>query len=212
MHMSLTSLAKKNLGSTSWDEASLPFACRATFGGCTKPFARELAPGLVPFPPAFVPGPLSNVEQDLTPLPMPTVEVGRDRIGVPAGVSTGVEEAESTLAFLEPDLGVTLELKIVVTGVTIFSILFFCGVRLHCKSLGKMGDLWGIGEAAIPGLLWRPTALRVCIAAVFISFSPDRFCLGSMAMIGLGRSFGGLICRFLISPLLSPSRSGDRDD
>ena len=77
------------------------------------------------------------------PLPTPTVEVGRDRIGVLDGVSTGIDEAESTLAFLEPDLGVTFELNIVVTGVTISSILFLCGVRelSHCDSFKSMGDL-----------------------------------------------------------------------
>ena len=87
---------------------------------------------LVPCPLVhFDPGPLSNDELDLAPLLMPIVDVGRDRTGVPAGVSTGVEEAESTLAFLEPDLGVMLEFRMVVTGVAISSIMFLCGVLSH---------------------------------------------------------------------------------
>ena len=96
---------------------------------------------------------MSNVELDLAPLLIPTVEVGRERIGVPAGVSTGVEEAESTLAFLEPDLGVIFELKIVVIGLTISSILLLCGVRSHCDSLDSVGDLWGVDDPAMRGLV-----------------------------------------------------------
>lgn len=45
------------------------------------------------------------------------METGRTALGVPFGVSFGVVDALSTLAFLEPDLGVMLELRNALTGV-----------------------------------------------------------------------------------------------
>ena len=49
------------------------------------------------------------------------MELGRPRDGVPFGDSFGVDDALSTLAFLEPDRGVTFELKKAFTGVTVSS-------------------------------------------------------------------------------------------
>ena len=46
-----------------------------------------------------------------------TIETGLAALGVPSGATFGVVEALSTLDFLEPDLGVTLELRNVLTGV-----------------------------------------------------------------------------------------------
>ena len=46
-----------------------------------------------------------------------TMETGRTAFGVPFGVAFGVVDALSTLALLEPDLGVMLELRNALTGV-----------------------------------------------------------------------------------------------
>jgi hypothetical protein len=57
------------------------------------------------------------------------VDGALDCTGVPVGVPTGVDDALSTLAFLEPDLGVTLELRNVEKGVEIsLSLLSRFGV------------------------------------------------------------------------------------
>ena len=51
----------------------------------------------------------------------PIVDVGFELFGVPFGVPFGVDDALSTLAFLDPDLGVTFELKKALTGVAMSS-------------------------------------------------------------------------------------------
>ena len=50
------------------------------------------------------------------------MDVGRELLGVPFGVAVGVVDALSTLALLDPDLGVIFELKKVFTGVEIPSL------------------------------------------------------------------------------------------
>ena len=47
------------------------------------------------------------------------MDVGRELLGVPFGVAVGVVDALSTLAFLDPDLGVIFELRKALTGVEI---------------------------------------------------------------------------------------------
>lgn len=70
------------------------------------------------------------------------MEVGRELLGVPFGVAIGVVEALSTLAFLDPVLGVMFELKNVFTGVEISSLEAPFGpisgsVKGVCLSLGE---------------------------------------------------------------------------
>ena len=57
-----------------------------------------------------------------------TMDVGRELLGVPAGVPFGVDDALSALAFLELDRGVMLEFKKALTGVSIACLVSF--VRL----------------------------------------------------------------------------------
>ncbi len=89
-------------------------------------------------------------------LPCPdlsTIELGLEFLGVPSGVPVGVDEELSTLAFLEPDLGVIFELRNALTGVSIPSFLFgvvipLCSVR---ESLLSAGDTVDAGDPASLG-------------------------------------------------------------
>lgn len=81
------------------------------------------------------------------------MEFGLEFLGVPSGVSFGVDEELSTLAFLEPDLGVIFELRNALSGVSISSFLFgvvlpLCSV---CESLLSAGDTTDAGDPASLG-------------------------------------------------------------
>ena len=93
-----------------------------------------------------------------------TIEVGREFEGVPLGVLRGVEDALSTLALLEPDRGVMLELRKFLTGVLILSVAFAVvedplpGVLCSFPILGEIVD---VGDAASLGVICAPGLLRV---------------------------------------------------
>ena len=76
-------------------------------------------------------------------------------MGVPPGVEFGVDELLSTLDFLEPDLGVTLELRNVLTGVTISSFEATFDVRLGGSrgSRPSSGDEYAAGDPASRGVI-----------------------------------------------------------
>ena len=86
----------------------------------------------------------------VSPLPCPDVsivEFGLEFLGVPSGVPVGVDEALSTLAFLDPDLGVIFVLRNALTGVSISS--FRLGVVLLdsvLESLLSVDDTIGAGD------------------------------------------------------------------
>lgn len=91
------------------------------------------------------------------------IEVGRELAGVPFGVLRGVEEALSTRALREPDLGVMFELRKFLTGVLISSPPPTFGVALltvPCSFL-MLGDDTGFGEPAARGVMYVPTLPRI---------------------------------------------------
>ena len=73
---------------------------------------------------------------------MTVVDAGLKVVGVPFGVPFGVDDALSTLAFLEPDLGVIFEFMNALTGVEMSSFrLPFDGRNpSHCVPLVVLGD------------------------------------------------------------------------
>jgi hypothetical protein len=83
------------------------------------------------------------------------VDKALDCTGVPVGVPTGVDDALSTLALLEPDLGVILEFKKADTGVEIsLSLLTRFGVDAESKfaPLRKTLELLGVTDPASLGV------------------------------------------------------------
>lgn len=103
--------------------------------------------------PPLVTGPAKPFVPSL-PIPKPSiVEFGLEFLGVPSGVPVGVEDALSTLAFLELDLGVIFELRNAFTGVSISSVRFgamkpACSVL---ESLLSADDTVGAGDSASLG-------------------------------------------------------------
>ena len=90
-----------------------------------------------------------------------SIDAGLELTGVPLGVPLGVEEALSTLAFLDPDLGVMLELRNDLTGVAMSPFAPPKGVPdpTRCSRLAS-GDMCGTGDAATLGATGGPILLR----------------------------------------------------
>ena len=91
-----------------------------------------------------------------SPLPCPDVSIvgfGLEFLGVPSGVPVGVEDALSTLAFLDPDLGVIFELRNALTGVSMSSFLLGEMTLLDSglESLLSADDTDGAGDPASLG-------------------------------------------------------------
>lgn len=86
------------------------------------------------------------------------VDAGFELLGVPFGVRFGVEDALSTLALLDPDLGVTFALKNALTGVAMspFALLVDAPLGTFCPSLRRVGDSCRAGDPANFGVngLW----------------------------------------------------------
>ena len=83
------------------------------------------------------------------------MDVGRELEGVRFGVPDGVEETLSTLAFRDPDLGVTLEFRKALTGVEASSFgASFCFALATVRStLPNSGDECVIGDPASRGAM-----------------------------------------------------------
>lgn len=87
-----------------------------------------------------------------------TTEVGLELAGVPPGVLFGVVFALSTLAFRDPDLGVTLELRKFMTGVdmSFLGAAFDAVLRVGRLSFRSSGETVDRGEPASRGVRYGP--------------------------------------------------------
>ncbi len=103
--------------------------------------------------PALIPSPSKPFVSSFLCSYLSIVECGLECLGVPSGVPVGVDEELSTLALLEPDLGVIFELRNALTGVSISS--FLLGVVLSLtsvrESLLSAGDTVDAGDPASLG-------------------------------------------------------------
>ena len=108
---------------------------------------REVCPPLVPKPNALC----VSLEGQCRPSIM---ETGLAAGGVLSGVLLGVDEVLSTLDFLEPDRGVIFELKKVLTGVAMSSLVAKAGASccVPCGSLRSVGVVDETGDRTFEGV------------------------------------------------------------
>lgn len=90
------------------------------------------------------------------------VDTGLKLVGVPFGVPFGVDAVLSTLAFLEPDLGVMFEFMNALTGVEMSSFRLPFDVRnpSHCVLLPVLGDTSDTEDPVRRGETSWPLLLR----------------------------------------------------
>lgn len=81
------------------------------------------------------------------------IDVGRELEGVPFGVLDGVEDTLFTLAFRDPDLGVTLEFRKALIGVVAssFGVSFCLALATVRSTLPNSGDECVFGDPASRG-------------------------------------------------------------
>lgn len=101
--------------------------------------------------------------------------------GVLSGVLLGVDEALSTLAFLEPERGVMFEFKRVLTGTS--CLLSRAGAFWFAPCFAPLGSLRSFGVVAetgdrTVGGVWMPLAVHL-------------EALAGVEVLGLGFPFGG---------------------
>lgn len=142
-------LAWKNVDELSGLAPILPYPLGPSDPGDSLLYRSKVLPSIIillgrialPFPTPPIPSPVPMTPFEILGGPS-TIEVGRELLGVSFGVAVGVVDALSTLAFLDPDLGVIFELKKVFTGVEISSLEAPFGpvsrsVKGVCLSLGE---------------------------------------------------------------------------
>lgn len=113
---------------------------------CARP-DRDICPALKPDP-----GALAEVLEGQS---RPSIiDTGLPGDVVLSGLLLGVDEALSTLAFLEPDRGVTLELKNVLPGVTTSSLASAPDTvwLVSCTSLRNLGVVDEVGDRTCDGV------------------------------------------------------------
>lgn len=123
---------------------------------------------------------MSSVVRDWVPI----VEVGLELLGVPFGVRFGVEDALSTLALLDPDLGVMFELRNALTGVAMspFGLPVDTPFGTVRPSFRRVGDSCRAGEPANFGV---NGFLLVRIGGVLFVFAIGRSlcCLSNVLIV-----------------------------
>lgn len=121
--LGLTSLAYTNIGELSGLVVLVAESFRSKKGGLDE--IEDPRPSLItldaldlrPAVEVLSPNPLVACAISGGSAPLSIEETGLELLGVPFGVPFGVDDALSTLAFLDPDRGVMLELKKALTGV-----------------------------------------------------------------------------------------------
>ena len=155
--LALTSFAYTNMGELSGLVILVADSLRSNTGGLDEtddpgPSLSTLdALDLRPEVEIFNPSPLEAHTSCGTVSLFSLVKLGLTLLGVPLAVPFGVDDALSSLAFLEPERGVTLELKKALTGVATSS----CNCPLSAPdpstrpSLRRVEDTLAVGGVAI---------------------------------------------------------------
>ena len=175
--LALTSFAYTNIGELSGVVGLVAGFLRSNRGGLDD--IEDPGPSLItldaldlcPEAEILSPSPLAARVSTSGPSRLPVEEPGLELLEVPLGVPLGVDDALSTLAFLDPDLGVILELKKALTGVATSSgkCPFSTPRPSTRSSLRTVEDALMAGDAAILATpLPLPAHLGDCVAVFAI--------------------------------------------